>query len=278
MDTDSPCQPGPSSSQSVFVGRPINPDAEFQPVEPVKFHLQPPSLSEGYEVLMQPYESHIAAGKQQTRVKKKMMHCFNKSPALFKLFYDERRLIRAASVNDEDLVRSLLGKGVNPSCQDNQLRTPLHVSACKGYVNIVRLLLENGANPHMRDPIGNTALHLAACTNNIDVVLLLLRAGTDACSSDLLGRSPLMLAQSRLKILLRAKFPDEEIKKQVSLVIDMLLHFSKYGKKSSDVEALDLELLSTFQRSVKLCETRHDIDAQVNNLLDNFGTLSIKTT
>ncbi|KAF6203366.1 hypothetical protein GE061_003785 [Apolygus lucorum] len=273
METDGTFSSEPSSSQArgPDVESPIFPSAIFDYAVTSWGVRERLNL---YKTLSRPYgqdECHPKGENShtKTRASQRYMSDFKKS-------LEERRLVQAASFNDVAKVNNLLNRGVNPNCSDSLSRTPLHVAACKGYGGIVRMLLERGANPNSRDSIGNTALHLAACTNNIDVVLLLLKAGTDACCSDILGRSPLQLAQSKLKILQRAKFPNEEIKKQVSMVIEMLLHFSKTSKQSNDVEALDLELLSTFQSRFKLTETRQDIDAQLTDLLDNLGSLTIK--
>uniref|UniRef100_A0A0A9WBK5 Ankyrin repeat domain-containing protein 54 n=2 Tax=Lygus hesperus TaxID=30085 RepID=A0A0A9WBK5_LYGHE len=267
METDGPFSSEPSSSQprGPDVDPPIFPSAIFD------YHVQSWDSRESLASISRPYNQDDCHPKERIPIKFSQRYMSDVKKSL-----RERGLVQAASLNDVAKVNNLLNRGVNPNCSDSLSRTPLHIAACKGYAGIVRMLLERGANPNARDSIGNTALHLAACTNNIDVVLLLLKAGTDACSSDILGRSPLQLAQSKLKILQRAKFPNEEIKKQVSMVIEMVLHFSKASKRSSDVEALDLELLSNFQSRFKLTETRQDIDAQLSDLLDNLGSLTIK--
>jgi ankyrin repeat domain-containing protein 54 len=108
---------------------------------------------------------------------------------------DERNLRRAVSTNNTQTVAVLLNSGVSPNAADEFKRAPLHLAACRGYIQILqyvaiiilvmkltrelfgRLLLAKGANPNQKDAMGNTALHLAACTNNVPVVTLLLKAG-----------------------------------------------------------------------------------------------------
>lgn len=100
------------------------------------------------------------------------------------------------STNNTQTVAVLLNSGVSPNAADEFKRAPLHLAACRGYIQILqykyiiiilecgklnlligRLLLAKGANPNQKDAMGNTALHLAACTNNVPVVTLLLKAG-----------------------------------------------------------------------------------------------------
>ncbi|XP_073968702.1 ankyrin repeat domain-containing protein 54 isoform X2 [Rhodnius prolixus] len=239
------------------------------------FHVQPASLSQGYETTL----PHAYLPYQNSQLKTKMKSMSSRCKELANWFAysktrDEKKLYQAVSMNDTATITRLLNQGVSASCYDSQRRSPLHMASCKGYAHIVKLLLDHGADPNARDSIGNTPLHLAACTNHINVVLLLLKAGTIANSIDHLGQSPLQLARSKLKILQRSKIPDAEIKAQVSQVIEMLLYFEKLGASKS-IESVDTELLTRFQDQLKTVDSREQVDNQLKELLDNLGSLSI---
>ncbi|XP_075225433.1 uncharacterized protein LOC142326691 isoform X1 [Lycorma delicatula] len=144
-------------------------------------HVQPVSLSRGYEISLQRLNTHYQRNRlinklRARSLKEKLKHDHYKSWFDFTSSRDEDRLRLAAFMNDVAKVRQLLNAGVNPNCPDCQYRTPLHLSACNGYTEVVRLLLERGANPNFTDMVGNTPLHLAVCTNHIAVVTLLLKA------------------------------------------------------------------------------------------------------
>lgn len=230
------------------------------------FHVQPASLSHGYECDAQkcsaPYEnSELTRKISQRRLREYAKWLDFKKPL------DERRLCQAVSMNDTATVIHLLGQGVSADCYDNLRRSPLHLASCKGYARIVRILLDHGANPNARDSIGNTPLHLAACTNHIDVVMLLLQAGSDGLSIDKLGRSPLQLAQSKLKILQKSNVTDQEVKRQVSQVIELLLMFSR--------DRTDAEKLNEVRDRLKVAASREQVDLELRSLLDSLGSLSI---
>lgn len=190
----------------------------------------------------------------------------------FKASLNERRLRYAASTNNVEQVEALLNSGVHPNGSDDQFRSPLHLSACRGYTDVVRLLLERGANPNQRDSLGNTPLHLAACTNHVEVVTLLLKAGTDVQSSDSFGRNPLQLAQSKLKLLQRGTNNEDswKIKNEVQKVIEMMLTFLQ--KKGQDSEA---ELLNAFQTRLTLSQTKKEVETDVRDLLASLSNLNI---
>lgn len=77
-------------------------------------------------------------------------------------------------------------------------KTPLHVAADHGQVDLVEFLLANSADVHHRTPRGETPLHYAihyASTNKpIDVVQILLAHQADINAADQSGLTPLHLA------------------------------------------------------------------------------------
>lgn len=186
--------------------------------------------------------------------------------------YNGRKLRRAVSTNNTEVVEKLLSAGVNPSCCDELGRSPLHLAACRGYTEILQMLLQKGADPNQKDSMGNTPLHLAACTNHVSVVTLLLKAGTDVHSSDHFGRSPLQLARTRLRLLRAASYPDAwQVKGEVQKVIEMML---AYLNRFKAAEA-DAELLSSFSSRLTLSQTSQEVDQELRGLLTSLSSLTI---
>ena len=61
--------------------------------------------------------------------------------------------------------------------EDYDGRTPLHVAASEGHVDVVRHLLQNGALVHKRDRYGCNPLDDAVRFNHHDVITLLVETG-----------------------------------------------------------------------------------------------------
>ena len=61
--------------------------------------------------------------------------------------------------------------------EDYDGRTPLHVAASEGHVDVVRHLLQNGALVHKRDRYGCNPLDDAVRFNHHDVIALLVETG-----------------------------------------------------------------------------------------------------
>ncbi|CAH0729972.1 unnamed protein product, partial [Brenthis ino] len=180
-----------------------------------------------------------------------------------------------ASTNNTDLVEKLLLSGADPNCSDEHKRSPLHLAACRGYVEVVKMLIRHGANPNIKDTLGNTPLHLAACTNHIPVVIELLDAGTDVSSHDKNGRNPIQLAQSKLKLIqMRPSGAGhfEETKQLISeicLVVEMMLKYMK-------IQKADAGELESVRERLENVSTREQVDSEVQNLLDSLDSLKLR--
>ena len=93
-----------------------------------------------------------------------------------------------------DATRLLLEHGADINAQNKDGRTPLHVAAENGRVEVVRVLHEHGANIGAEDDAGRTPLHLAASYGSVQTVHVLLEYGANIGANDNEGRTPLHLA------------------------------------------------------------------------------------
>ncbi|KAK4530831.1 hypothetical protein CCYA_CCYA05G1688 [Cyanidiococcus yangmingshanensis] len=70
----------------------------------------------------------------------------------------QMHLMNAVAQNDLKAVKSLLDRGISPQFCDYDQRTPLHIAAAEGYVDIAVQLLQHGADVNARDRWGSTPL------------------------------------------------------------------------------------------------------------------------
>ncbi|KDO22637.1 TKL protein kinase [Saprolegnia parasitica CBS 223.65] len=106
-------------------------------------------------------------------------------------------LISAAGYGTLANVISLLNKGVNVNCIENNFQTPLHYAAYNGQLDVVRLLLEKGAKLEPCDVIGYAPLHRAAHGNQPAMAYLLLEHGAKMDAKNRDGHTPLQVAAAR---------------------------------------------------------------------------------
>ncbi|XP_076816760.1 uncharacterized protein LOC143462461 [Clavelina lepadiformis] len=92
----------------------------------------------------------------------------------------DQQLLRASAKGRLHDVINLLQKGATLAVNKHG-RTPLHIAAHRGYLDIVRTLLQAGCNPDIQDDNGDTALHRAVTAGYERIVQRLL---DEACSVD----------------------------------------------------------------------------------------------
>ena len=87
------------------------------------------------------------------------------------------------SIDNVGMVQSLLNKGADVNCQQDDLRTPLHLAAHCGELEAARVLIEHKADVDSQDDDGDTPLHL-------------LLGNTDRDDDDILDLARLLLERT----------------------------------------------------------------------------------
>ena len=104
----------------------------------------------------------------------------------------EETLFKAAWTGD---VTTLRGPNIDLNLKDPVGRTPLHIAAEKGNVDVAMLLIENGANVNVADVNGNTPLiFIINKTGNLKVTQRLLEKGANVDTQNRTGETALMYA------------------------------------------------------------------------------------
>ncbi|KAL3280287.1 hypothetical protein HHI36_017777 [Cryptolaemus montrouzieri] len=141
-------------------------------------------------------------------------------------------LLKAASDGDVDEIRRLLSEGA-PFTADWFLlnartkvdRTPLHMAAYEGHLNIVELFLMDDCEVDCTDLLGMTPLHWAAQNGHANVVQALLKAGADKNIANKFGLKPVDIAHQidRLDIveMIEEEQQEDPTKAAENLTIEM---------------------------------------------------------
>ncbi|XP_075124293.1 ankyrin repeat domain-containing protein 6 isoform X2 [Leptodactylus fuscus] len=86
------------------------------------------------------------------------------------------RLLVAAYKGQVDNVVQLINKGAKVAVTKHG-RTPLHLAANKGHLNVVQILLKAGCDLDVQDDGQQTALHRAAVVGHSDILAILIQEG-----------------------------------------------------------------------------------------------------
>ena len=97
--------------------------------------------------------------------------------------------------NNTKIAQMLLDVRMSPDAKNDYLRTPLHLAALKGYIEIMRLLLNNdgieGNGVNSKDKWGSRPIELAYSIGHFECCLLLIGAGATIPSSMQSGKQSL---------------------------------------------------------------------------------------
>jgi ankyrin repeat protein len=108
-----------------------------------------------------------------------------------------KRLLKAASRGDADMVNDLLDKGADVDAIDGSDPghiTPLMMAVSEGHMQAAMVLIDGGADVNAKDSCGMTPLMKAAYWGCIDTVIILINNGADINASNDFGDTPLSLA------------------------------------------------------------------------------------
>nr|ALX27201.1 outward rectifying K+ channel [Ammopiptanthus mongolicus] len=111
------------------------------------------------------------------------------------------RMNCAAYEGDFYLLKRLIGSGADPNKTDYDGRSPLHISASKGYVDISYFLVEQGVNINYADKFGATPLLEAIKNGHEEVATLLVNAGATLTIDDAGNFLCMTVAKKELDLL-----------------------------------------------------------------------------
>jgi|GEM_PF-4131344 len=103
----------------------------------------------------------------------------------------------AASSGAIELAKELLKRGANVNLANNSEQTPLHFAAWNNQPSIIPLLLENMAKINAADKSGNTPLMFASARDNREIVALLLSRGANQNIRNKAGQSAFSIAKTK---------------------------------------------------------------------------------
>jgi ankyrin repeat protein len=111
----------------------------------------------------------------------------------------------AAITGRLEIARMLIDAGANVNVQDDNGYAPLHVAAKYGNEEILRMLIDAGANVNVQSNTGWTPLHDVAYEGNVEIARILIDAKANVNVQDEDGRNPYYYAETEeLKNLLKS--------------------------------------------------------------------------
>lgn len=119
-------------------------------------------------------------------------------------------LLSSCRTGDMKKCRELISNGANYNCSDYDQRTPLHIAAAEGHLELVEEMLKSGASVHAKDRNNQTPLFDAIQGRHYDVIRLLVTTGAllsipDARLATMLCRHAVMNDVDSIKAFLLAK-------------------------------------------------------------------------
>ncbi len=132
------------------------------------------------------------------------------------------QLLNAAKKGYPRMARILIAAKANINVtKHSNYKTPLHLAAKYGHLDVVKVLIDSQANLAATDYEHKTPLHHAAQYGHLDIVKALIAAGANHASQDLYGKTALDLAITRkhfavAKVLIDAGASTEGINLQTS--------------------------------------------------------------
>lgn len=131
-------------------------------------------------------------------------------------------LMRAAFSSETRYLPKVKGKISSINRISPEDKSPLHVAAGGGSVDLVENLIKHGANVNLANKKGQTPLHIAAISNKAFIISLLLKKSAKIDAADKEGNTPLMLAAS------------ENRKEAVKLLVEKGANRKLRNKKGED--------------------------------------------
>uniref|UniRef100_A0ACD5UQV8 Uncharacterized protein n=1 Tax=Avena sativa TaxID=4498 RepID=A0ACD5UQV8_AVESA len=109
----------------------------------------------------------------------------------------------AAYHGDLFRLKALISAGADPSKQDYDGRTSLHVAASRGYEDIIRFLIQRGANVNSIDKYGSSPLLTAVKSGHDRIISLLVAHGAALNLEDAGGYLCRVVAEGKIELLRR---------------------------------------------------------------------------
>jgi len=137
-----------------------------------------------------------------------------------------------------ELTETLIEKGADVNCHDEDKKTPLHNAAREGITDAAALLLESGVKYDLKDNEGKTPLYFAAMLGYIEIVKMMVAAGADmhTHSNDSNYNTPLDMAKEYHDLatynwmLKHSKIDAKELKKKrEAYIIKKMFKYCKDG-------------------------------------------------
>jgi ankyrin repeat protein len=126
--------------------------------------------------------------------------------------YNERgfHLLHAAATCQQPLVSMLLARGARPDVVDDRGKQPIHTAAVRDNLGGVKALLAAGARIDALDHEGRQPIHDSAQWGRLDVVRFLMSHGADPNARDQQGLLPMDLLRSNLLNEWQLDHPQDE--------------------------------------------------------------------